>query len=712
MSAPQQTGSMQAATLRCPPNVFRERYSLADFEVTHTYVEGPNWSVCAARCKWSDAPVVLQTYAEVGNLSGCMSLALAAAHGLTNHPALLPLYAVFRDAGNPPSAGGGGLTDSKGSSNSRPNTVGDGGGNGGSSAGGGVGCGDRIIMVYPGGPAQHPLYVGWPPTSPGSSPPLGSYGGGSGSGPPVSERGVVRGLLQPLSELVGVLGSMGLRPPYVCGLDVWMDSPEAPVPGQALFMGWYVSWVGVMKAQGIRKGRPPGELLPAAMPFAAPYLRANPIAAGDQTERNGDMFKRWLSWSAAALVHTVLIGSPPPEGSAPRKARRQMPPEGAAAGGGGGVAGVPQLPPLTTSNSGVPRGSVLMSFGGQRQSLMGSQGGPHHGGVSVSGCTNGEVGSGGSRVRIRSPQRTHRALDPMPLWLSDEAGDWFRRGLAPECSMRVPFDEQMKHAWVGRHALPRSFTANGNVVRRESLGCMPRELHPLMLDVVPMGLTRPGKEEVDNLMTEMAMTEPPSVAKPAMPWQVVEGPQGPGPDFSAGGGVVVVEGFTPMVSDVDPARDTSVVERYEVAEEQRDDGTRVVEELRVVSGKTDGAFSRAAKALQAAMARRAEAGQWVMANPRGSTFDDIARQNQMRAQVTQPQQAPAAKRRESSTGGPAPQVQSARSRNIEAVPVAASVVRNASPLPLPAASAPAGRNRSPGPKGAKGPAKNSKAAKY
>ncbi len=55
--------------------------------------------------------------------------------------------------------------------------------------------------------------------------------------PPLSERGAVRGLLQPLAEALAVLGGWNLRPPYVCGLDVWLDSPAAGSPGQALIMG-------------------------------------------------------------------------------------------------------------------------------------------------------------------------------------------------------------------------------------------------------------------------------------------------------------------------------------------------------------------------------------------------------------------------------------------------------------------------------------------
>ncbi len=55
---------MQSATSSCPPSVFRERYRLADFEVTKIYNEGANWRVCTARCSWSGEPVVLQTYQE------------------------------------------------------------------------------------------------------------------------------------------------------------------------------------------------------------------------------------------------------------------------------------------------------------------------------------------------------------------------------------------------------------------------------------------------------------------------------------------------------------------------------------------------------------------------------------------------------------------------------------------------------------------------
>lgn len=55
---------MQAATVRCPPSLYRERYNYADFEVLRTYAEGPNWSVLAARCRWSGEQVVLQTYCE------------------------------------------------------------------------------------------------------------------------------------------------------------------------------------------------------------------------------------------------------------------------------------------------------------------------------------------------------------------------------------------------------------------------------------------------------------------------------------------------------------------------------------------------------------------------------------------------------------------------------------------------------------------------
>ncbi|GFR44971.1 hypothetical protein Agub_g6281, partial [Astrephomene gubernaculifera] len=174
----------QCATCRCPPAVRRERYSLADFHVTRLYGEGPGWSVCGAVCRWSGAQVVLQTYSEVGNLSGSMALALAAAHSLPYHPALLPLYAVFREPGERAGAGGGT----------------------GGAAGGGD---DTVVMVYPGGPAQRPLDC----TGSGGSGALGSSslgalgpGGGGGSSYPVSERGVVRGLLQPLGELLALLG--------------------------------------------------------------------------------------------------------------------------------------------------------------------------------------------------------------------------------------------------------------------------------------------------------------------------------------------------------------------------------------------------------------------------------------------------------------------------------------------------------------------------
>ncbi|GIL74256.1 hypothetical protein Vretimale_1948 [Volvox reticuliferus] len=699
MSVPQQTAVLQAATVRCPPNVFRERYSLEEFEVTHTYGEGPNWSICAARCKWSNAPVVLQIYAEVGNLSGCMALALAAAHGLTHHSLLLPLYAVFRDV----AALSGGQADGKGNVN----------GAGNDNVGGSMACGDKVVMVYPGGPAQHPLDTGTLGSSASNSLPPGSSLGGSG--PPVSERGVVRGVLQPLAELVSLLGPMGLRPPYVCGLDVWMDSPEAPGPGQALFM------VPLMCHRW--SNSVPPEILPAALRYVAPYLRDHPAAAGDQGGRKEDGVKRWLSWSAAALVYTVLIGSPPPDKAAARKARGKMPSDPPA----GVAAGVPQLPPLAGSNGGLARGAMMLPVGTQRQSASGtpstlfrtsgsgngSNGGGGGGGVGVAKVEASNTGNHRNNcVSVMSPRRNARAVDPMPLWLSDEAGDWFRRGLSIDCMSRAPLDEQLKHPWVFRHAVPRSVTFNG-VPRRESLSYVPRELHPLMLDVVPMGLARPAREEVDHLMAEMAMTEAPSVARPAMPWQVVEGPKGPSPEL------VVVDEFTQDTPDAEAERDLSVVERYEVAEEQKEDGTRIIEELRVVSGKADGALSRAAKALQAAMARRAETGQWVMVNPRGSTFDDIARQRELNEQqrvqmgVVTPQPPVVAKRRESN-GAVIPQAQAAPKRNPEPTSQAAPTTTATSATAF-SRSAPvpgsAGRNKSPGPKGAKGPSKNGKAAK-
>ncbi|GIL42088.1 hypothetical protein Vafri_130 [Volvox africanus] len=711
MSVPQQTAVMQAATLRCPPNVFRERYSLVDFEVTHIYAEGPNWSICAARCKWSNAPVVLQIYAEVGNLSGCMGLALAAAHGLTHHSSLLPLYAVFRDVAAP----SGGQADGKssggaaGSATPRDSSSGAGNGNGGGS----MACGDKVVMVYPGGPAQHPLDTG--ALGSGSLPP--------GSGPPVSERGVVRGLLQPLAEMVSVLGPMGLRPPYVCGLDVWMDSPEAPGPGQALFM------VPLMCHRW--SNRAALEILPAAVPYVAPYLRDHPAAAGDPDGRKEDGVKRWLSWSAAALLYTMLIGSPPPDKAAARKARGKMPSDPPA----GPAVWVPQLPPLAGSNGGPVRGGMMLPPGAQRQSASGTPSGltrtsgggnSSNGGGGGAGGANGESSNTGNHrnncVSIRSPRRNARAADPMPLWLSDEAGDWFRRGLSLDCMSRAPLDEQLKHPWVFRHAMPRSITFNV-VTRRESLNYVPRELHPLMLDVIPMGLARPAREEVDNLMAEMAMTEGPSVAKPAMPWQVVEGPQVPSPEF------LVVDEFTQDTQDAEVERDMSVVERYEVAEQEKEDGTRITEELRVVSGKADGALSRAAKALQAAMARRAETGQWVMVNPRSTTFDDIARQkeaNHQRVQTgtvtPQPPSPLVAKRRESN-GSVVPQAQATPKRSPEpisqVVPTAMTTTNNnnnsatafSRSAPVPAPSGPSGRNKSPGPKGAKGSSKNAKAAK-
>ncbi|GLI70489.1 hypothetical protein VaNZ11_015370 [Volvox africanus] len=724
MSVPQQTAVMQAATLRCPPNVFRERYSLADFDVTHTYGEGPNWSICAARCKWSNAPVVLQIYAEVGNLSGCMGLALAAAHGLTHHSSLLPLYAVFRDVPAP----SGGQADGKGNGgaagSTTPRDSASGAGNG--KFGGSMACADKVVMVYPGGPAQHPLDTGA----------LGSSSLPPGSGPPVSERGVVRGLLQPLAEMISVLGPMGLRPPYVCGLDVWMDSPEAPGPGQALFM------VPLMCHRWSSRAAP--EFLPAAVPYVTPYLRDHPAAAGDQDGRKEDGVKRWLSWSAAALVYTVLIGSPPPDKAATRKARDKMPSDPPA----GPAAWVPQLPPLAGSNGGPARGGMMLPPGAQRQSGSGTPSGLTRTSGSGNSSNGGGGGAGGESsntgnhrnncVSVRSPRRNARAADPMPLWLSDEAGDWFRRGLSLDCMSRAPLDEQLKHPWVFRHAVPRSITFNG-VTRRESLNYVPRELHPLMLDVVPMGLARLAREEVDHLMAEMAMTEAPSVAKPAMPWQVVEGPQVPNPEF------LVVDEFTQDNHDAEAERDMSVVERYEVAEEEKEDGTRIIEELRVVSGKADGALSRAAKALQlcflparigvhvqAAMARRAETGQWVMVNPRGTTFDDIARQkeaNQQRVQTgaVSPQPPVVAKRRESN-GSVGPQAQATPKRSPERTSQAAPTATTTTTIttatnnnnsatafsrsaPVPAASGPSGRNKSPGPKGAKGPSKNGKAAK-
>ncbi|GLC45652.1 hypothetical protein PLESTB_001790600 [Pleodorina starrii] len=688
MSAPQQTGAMQAATLRCPPNVFRERYTLSDFEVTYTYGEGPNWSVCAARCKWSSAQVVLQTYTEVGNLSGCMALALTAAHGLTNHPSFLPLYAVFRDV-----AAAAAPADSKGSG------TGDGSANGtgGDTSSSGAARGDRIVMVYPGGSAQHPLDAG----SPGStsfSPPGGS-GGGGGSGPPVSERGVVRGLLQPLSDLVAVLGPMGLRPPYVCGLDVWIDSPEAPAPGQALFM---------VPLLCHRWGQsPPEELLPAAVPYAAPYLRGCPAAAQDQEGTDEAQAKRWLSWSAAALVHCVLIGSPPPDKA--RKTRNKLPSAAAAIPS---LASVPQLPPLPFSNSApAPRSSMLMMpLGSQRPNglLMPLQGGQSGASGSSEAAKGGLMTSSSVNAPVAKRSSGSRVADSMPLWLSDEAGDWFRRGLVPDCSSRAPLDEQMRHPWVSRHAVPRNM--NGHAVKRESLGLLPRELHPLMLDVVPMGLTRPGREEVEHLMAEMAANEAPSAAKPALPWQVMEGPQGAGP-------TVFVEEFSEdaapglEVEDADE-RDMGVVERYEVAEEQKDDGTRVVEELRVVSGKPDGSLTRAAKALQAAMARRVEAGQWVMANPRGTTFDDIARQNQQRPQVGPT--LPVAQRR-ISNGAPAPPTSlAARVRSPDPIPAPVATAGgriSTSSVISTSSSGAVGRNRSPGTRGSRASLSGPKAGK-
>lgn len=55
---------MQAATLGCPPEAFRDNYSLADFTVTQQHGRGASWQVLSATCNWSGEEVLLQTYEE------------------------------------------------------------------------------------------------------------------------------------------------------------------------------------------------------------------------------------------------------------------------------------------------------------------------------------------------------------------------------------------------------------------------------------------------------------------------------------------------------------------------------------------------------------------------------------------------------------------------------------------------------------------------
>ncbi|GFR44969.1 hypothetical protein Agub_g6279, partial [Astrephomene gubernaculifera] len=270
--------------------------------------------------------------------------------------------------------------------------------------------------------------------------------------------------------------------------------------------------------------------------------------------------------------------------------------------------------------------------------------------------------------------------------------------------------------WVARHAVPRVVgrqqgqqwqqqggrqgrwrgSGLGAVLTRESLACLPRELHPLLLELGPLGVSRPEREECDSMMAEMAAAEAASYGRPLLPWEVPEGPareaagraargqqqprwgayaqaastasagpglgrpRGPGcegegeetADGGGGGGGGCSEeaaaGGGGVRSGGPSSGEQTVVERYEVAEEQLEDGSRVVEELKVVAGRSDAGLTRAAKALQAAMARlrstgaaepppaspgaTAAAQQWVNANPRAATFDDIARQALQRPQ--------------------------------------------------------------------------------
>ncbi|KAG2499458.1 hypothetical protein HYH03_002405 [Edaphochlamys debaryana] len=789
VGAPQQPGpARQAATVRCPPGVLRETYAFSDFEVTRTYAEGPNWSVLGARCRWSGEPVVLQTYVEVGNVSGCMAAALGLAHASaaspSSHPSLLPLYAVFRD--RVPSGGQGqGVGQGQGTGGGGGEAAAAGGGGGGGGGGGiaaaaaAVGLfarSDRVVLVYAGGGGQRPLDCSppslpgsWPPSpapppspgGPGTSP--GSPGAGGGGGPPLSERGAVRGLLQPLAELVALLGGCGLRPPYVAGVDVWLDCPAGAGPGQTMFM--------VPMLCHRHSGPPPSELLPAALPYVCPHLRSHPGAAADQEAQDGYLVQRSLAWSAAALLHTALIGAPPPDKDLRRRLRARGPstssgsaplPPGtpqagagagaggasspwtprhrlsgsgtggpastspAAAGSGSGHSGplplsavpsLPQLgsgppgggpPPLGASLSGsASRGNLLASLGGSPRPPPPHQpqlataasfggAGPSGQGLGASGLpslgptpafagpglgpagtpasprapSSGELGPlqglgpGSPSSSLRRGSQRHSttgggvagadrgggggaggdrdrggggALGPLPLWLSDEAGDWFRRALVLDDLQRPPLEELMRHGWVVRHSLPRLVSAG--VGKRESLASVPRDVVPLLLDVVPMGVSRPGRREVDDMMAEMAAAEGPSVAKPALPWQLWEGPQGARPESPApsepepGAGA---EGGSRPLTGLPSLR----VERYEVAEAQAEDGSRVVEEVQVVSERPDAAMRRARRALQAATQRvgtqpgagrggpgavHAAGGGWALGGARGATFDDIAR---------------------------------------------------------------------------------------
>lgn len=220
-----------------------------------------------------------------------------------------------------------------------------------------------------------------------------------------------------------------------------------------------------------------------------------------------------LSWSAAVLLHTALIGTPPRDKHSHRlhQHRRHMASTGNGTGFSNGAPSPPGgdaapsfLPPLTSPPVGARRPSATQpdlaappppslpsptgGVSGSSSPIGGTSGAgggglfpPVHahgngiGGMMLaaggSGATSRRSGASGSSGGTTSSSGATSAMGAPPLWLSTEAADWFRRGLLVECASRPALEELLRHGWVARHAAARTILAAGGpqAAQRESL---------------------------------------------------------------------------------------------------------------------------------------------------------------------------------------------------------------------------------------------------
>ena len=124
------------------------------------------------------------------------------------------------------------------------------------------------------------------------------------------------------------------------------------------------------------------------------------------------------------------------------------------------------LPPAGSGMLLPPGGSGMMTPGssasygtpGSSMRQRGTSGGPGSSSSAASSHHHGSSSSSGAP----------HALGVVPLWLSEEAGDWFRRGLVMDDTARPALEELCRHGWMTRHAVARA-ASMGHSVKRESL---------------------------------------------------------------------------------------------------------------------------------------------------------------------------------------------------------------------------------------------------